>query len=117
MCFFRAYFFRPENLENDVLRKRLDASLCINRHKWSNNSVPSNPTSRDKDQNSAGHDIQLNNYMESTGPPDFVNLEAKNLIKITNSYKTKQRLTSSMIKCGYNEDSYMKYFKEKTNRK
>ena len=29
------------NLENEVLRKRLDAGLCINRHKWSNKSVPS----------------------------------------------------------------------------
>ena len=30
---------QERNLENDVLRKRLDASLCINRHKWSNKSV------------------------------------------------------------------------------
>ena len=35
---------QERNLENDVLRKRLDASLCINRHKWSNKSVPSTQT-------------------------------------------------------------------------
>ena len=32
------------NLENEVLRKRLDAGLCVNRHKWSNKSVPSTQT-------------------------------------------------------------------------
>ena len=35
---------QERNLENDVLRKRLDAGLCINRHKWSNKSVPSTQT-------------------------------------------------------------------------
>ena len=78
----------------------------------SNSATPTNVASSNTAQNLLHHDIRVNNYMESAGHSNFVNLDVKNLIKTSDNYKTRQKLVSRMIKCRHAEEKYIAYFRK-----
>ena len=77
----------------------------------SNNLVPSKNSSNTAPGSSILKEIASNIPSKSTTSPNFVSLNAKDLVKQSDSFKAKQRLISSMINSEHNEMKYMTYFR------
>ena len=78
----------------------------------SNNDIKSKDVSNDMTKDSTLKNMIANNHLGIPDGPNLVNLNVKDLARLSQSYKVKQRLISIMIKCGDNEVKYMKYFKK-----
>ena len=77
----------------------------------SNNLVSSKNSSNTAPENSILSETTSIIPSKSTTSPNFVNLNAKDLVKQSDSFKAKQRLISSMINSEHNEMKYMTYFR------
>ena len=76
-----------------------------------NNLVPSKNSLNTAPENSILKETTLIIPSKSTTSPNFVSLNAKDLVKQSDSFKAKQRLISSMINSEHNEMKYMTYFR------